>query len=129
MILTILLIVATSFIEPVPSPQVPARPKEVPSDARVTEPWPTVHVYHWTRAESAGSRVQVYVYPVIDEWPDRTWGAEIVVTPQPFCCGAKKTSLKWRKSQPMRPTVMTFLGAGSGYRLDFEFQSTDCHCH
>lgn len=110
-------------------PKAPPLPKEVPKDALLLVPTPMVRIYHWTRPEGSGNRIVTYVFPVIDEWPEKTWGAEIVMTPQPLCCGAKKTQLKWRKSQPLRPTQIGSVSQGSGYHLQFEFQSTECNCH
>ena len=126
MALTLLLLI---FLAPAESPEVPPRPKEVPKDAQLLVPTPMVRIYHWTRAEGAGGRVSTFVFPVIDEWPEKTWGAEIVMTPQPFCCGAKKTQLRWRQSQPLRPTTIGYLTPGSSYQLNFQFQSTQCNCH
>jgi hypothetical protein len=106
----------------------PARPAGVPRDASVVAPFPTIRIYHWTSVDSDGRR-RVQVFPAVDEWPEKSWGAEVVLTPIPFCCGAKRTSLKWRRSQPIRATTLAYLADGSQYQLSFEYQTSDCNCH
>lgn len=127
---TIALLFALLLADGVPEAKdkAPALPKGVPADARKQEPYPTIQIYHWVRFDSARDRQEVYMLPVILEWPDKTWGAEVEMTPDPLCCGARQTQIRWRKSQTPRPSLLGYLSPGSSYRLEFEFQRTECNC-
>lgn len=100
----------------------PARPEAVPPDALCYVVSPTVRVYHWTAQHDEAVKRKVMIYPVVDEWQKDAWGAEVVVTPVPFCCGAKRTLYAWRRSERIQPVWAGTIAATSGYRLSFQFR-------
>lgn len=110
-------------------PKEPPLPAGVPEYAQLSAPTPGVRLYHWTRIDISRERQEVIGVAVVDEWPEKTWGAEVEMTPAPLCCGVQKTQVRWRKSQKMRPTILAFLPPTSSYSLAFKFLGTDCKCH
>lgn len=100
----------------------PFRPEGVPKDALCQVVSASVRIYHWTLPHEEASKRKVMIFPVVDAWPKEAWGAEVVVTPVPFCCGAKRTLHSWRRSQRVEPIWAGTIRATSSYQLTFQFR-------
>lgn len=100
----------------------PPRPKGVPAEAQCQIVSPTVRIYHWTLPHDEAGKRKVMIYPVVDEWPKGVWGAEVTVTPIPFCCGATRTYFSWISTDRIEPRWAGTVRVGSSYRLDFRFK-------
>lgn len=81
-----------------------------------------VLLYHWLEPADMGPEQRVWVLPEVTDWPAGYWGAEVTMTPVPDCCGAKSTSIRWRKSTAITPRAVGSIDPESRYKLDFRFK-------
>lgn len=97
------------------------RPSDVPAGAVKFEHDEFVAVYHWWSMLS--KRVyRVYARPVITRWPTGNWGAQVSLTPIPFCCGAKMSHKVWRKSASEEIKSMADLTTDKQYQIGFVYK-------
>ncbi|QDU64245.1 hypothetical protein Pan216_51340 [Planctomycetes bacterium Pan216] len=94
----------------------------IPKDAQVKRISDTVSLYHWKVPNKNETSYRVYGVPKVTAWPKYKWGAEIMLTPVPFCCGARDRSVQWLKSDPQEPRFLAEVPSGRSYRLFFRFK-------
>lgn len=95
---------------------------DVPKGAKVLHVSTDVDVYHWRVWNSARDGYEVYAVPTVASWPKYKWGAEIMLSPVPLCCGAMQSAVQWRKSEPLEPKRIAEVDASRNYRLFFRFK-------
>ena len=99
----------------------PTAPK-VPKSALRQVVSKDVTLFHWRETAPGSRQSRVRAYARIAKWPEKAWGAELTLTPIPFCCGAKKKTIRWRKSQAARLRTLGAIDASEAYKLAFRFR-------
>jgi hypothetical protein len=101
------------------SPVLPIKPPTGAQKLRVND---NVTLYHWTELADTSQERIVRIIPVVSNWPQGSWGAEVTMTPVPDCCGARIGKTSWRKSSGPQIRTAGTIAASSRYKLEFRFK-------